>query len=376
MYFPKEPSSSERIFITKNGSSAIYLFLKSLNLPEDSEVILQAFTCNSVVNPVLWAGFKPVYSDIDRKTFSIDIESLKSRVTDKTKVVILQHTFGIPGPVHEVVEFCRQKKIFVLEDCAHALGVEVGGRPLGISGDAAIVSFGLEKTLSTKVGGALLLNNKNIAKKINTQYGSWKYMSYPETFIWLLNPIIRIILRKIPIFRVSTAVLLSRVGLFNTGFVRKELKGEMPSNALRLLPGVLASVVVERLARIEYNLRHRENITQVYLNNVFPKGISIADSIRSNLLPLVKFPVVTKDEKQRDEMRTYLQSEGIYISDWYDPVVYPEETDLKLMRYVKGSCPVAEDISKRVINLPTGSYVTTAHAKMICHEIENFTNSK
>ena len=259
---------------------------------------------------------------------------------------------------------------------AHALGVEVGGRPLGISGDAAIVSFGLEKTLSTKVGGALLLNNKNIAKKINTQYGSWKYMSYPETFIWLLNPIIRIILRKIPIFRVSTAVLLSRVGLFNTGFVRKELKGEMPSNALRLLPGVLASVVVERLARIEYNLRHRENITQVYLNNVFPKGISIADSIRSNLLPLVKFPVVTKDEKQRDEMRTYLQSEGIYISDWYDPVVYPEETDLKLMRYVKGSCPVAEDISKRVINLPTGSYVTTAHAKMICHEIENFTNSK
>lgn len=376
LYFSHEPSFLKNIFITKNGRSAIYLFLKSLNLPKDSEIIVQAFTCNSVVNPILWLGLKPVYADISRDNLSIDLESLKKNISERSRVVILQHTFGIPANSEEVIRFCKQKNILVLEDCAHALGVRVKGAVLGRQGDASIVSFGLEKTLSTKVGGALLVNNSTLIEPINTEYGKWRYMSYAETFVWLLNPVIRVALRRLPLFQVSFAALLSRLGIFNTGFVESELKGEMPRTAWKLLPGVLASIIVERLVGMEYNLAHRENINCLYNKNLSKEGFELVASSHGDGLPLIKFPLLVPGSLVRDQLRAHLRSKRIYISDWYDPVIYPSGTDLDSMGYLEGSCPTAEDISKRIINLPTGSYVTTAHAKMICNEIKAFINSR
>ena len=163
-------------FLTANGRSAIYLFLKSLNLPAGSEILVQSFTCVTAVNPILWAGLVPVYVDINPDTLSAAPESLQSRISPRTKLIMLQHTFGAPGALKTVVELAKKHNLIVLEDCAHALGAKANNQPLGTFGDAAIISFGIEKTLSTKLGGALLVNNLDLIQSIEATYRKFEVL--------------------------------------------------------------------------------------------------------------------------------------------------------------------------------------------------------
>src|SRR5579863_9821267 len=109
-----------------SGRSAEYAILKALELQKGSNVLMQAFTCNAVVNPILWADLNPVYVDC-ADDFNAEPEKLKGNT------VIVQHTFGLPANMDIIM---RQKHGFVIEDCAHALGAEFNGKKVGTLGDA------------------------------------------------------------------------------------------------------------------------------------------------------------------------------------------------------------------------------------------------
>src|SRR3989344_3562099 len=81
-------------FAFNSGRSALMAILDSLGIEKGSEVLLQAFTCNAVPNPILWSGLKPVFVDVDKETFNIDVEDLKRKIGPKSRAVIVQHTFG------------------------------------------------------------------------------------------------------------------------------------------------------------------------------------------------------------------------------------------------------------------------------------------
>ena len=183
----------KKIFLFENGRTAEYIFLKSLDLKENSNVSLQGFTCNAAVNPILWSNLKPLYIDINAKSLNISMKSLSERVDNNTKVVVLQHTFGNPvfktkENFEKFISRMRERDILVFEDCAHSLGSEVEGQKLGTFGDAALLSFGIEKVLSTRVGGALVVNNEKLLGKVETIYGKTNTMGCMNTFFWLLNP--------------------------------------------------------------------------------------------------------------------------------------------------------------------------------------------
>ncbi|MCC7290407.1 DegT/DnrJ/EryC1/StrS aminotransferase family protein, partial [bacterium] len=86
---------SENVYTTLNGRTAIYLFLKSLSLSSGSQVAVQAFTCNAVINPILANNLEPLYIDITEGSYNMSLEDLNEKITDNTKVLILQHTFGV-----------------------------------------------------------------------------------------------------------------------------------------------------------------------------------------------------------------------------------------------------------------------------------------
>src|SRR3989344_2324062 len=109
-------------FTFNSGRSALMAILDSLGLEKGDEVLLQAFTCNAVPNPIIWDGFKPIYVDCDEKTFNMDIDNLKRKITDKSRALIVQHTFGLPAEMDEIIEICRQNGLILIEDCAHSLG--------------------------------------------------------------------------------------------------------------------------------------------------------------------------------------------------------------------------------------------------------------
>ena len=97
-----------------SGRSAFLAILNSLGLEKGSEVLLQTFTCNAVPNRIIWAGLKPVYVDCDEKTFNIDIEDLKRKITSNSRVVVIQHTFGLPAKIDEILEICRQNNLILI----------------------------------------------------------------------------------------------------------------------------------------------------------------------------------------------------------------------------------------------------------------------
>ena len=154
-----------KVYPVNSGRSAIYTILKSVGIGQGDEVIIQAYTCNAVPNPILWTGAVPKYTDIDESTLNISIEDLEKKISIKTKAIILQHTLGRPGPIEETVKIAQKHNLLLIEDCAHSLGAEYKGKKLGTFGDLSIISFGREKVISSLAGGAILINNENFSNQ-------------------------------------------------------------------------------------------------------------------------------------------------------------------------------------------------------------------
>src|SRR3989344_9676032 len=116
-----------------SGRSALYAILKALNeiegLKKGDGVALQAFTCNAAPNPILWADLEPIYVDCNKEDFNIDVNDLTLRLATlaqgkRPKVLVVQHTFGLPANIDEIRAICEVNKLILIEDCAHSLGAE------------------------------------------------------------------------------------------------------------------------------------------------------------------------------------------------------------------------------------------------------------
>jgi len=373
-------SSDSNIFIYGNGRSAQYEFLRSLGLDSGANIAIQGFTCNAVVNPVLWLGLEPRYVDIDPQTFCLSMEDLQKKTDKNTKVIVLQHTFGYPGPIEDILKFAKDRGIIVLEDCAHCLGQKYKGKSLGTFGDAAIFSFGIEKMLSSRVGGSLVVNNSTLTLSIADNYKKIRVMNWCNILMWLLNPIIWRSLRMMGSYQMVAAEILNKFRILNMGFDKGELTGQMPDCYPRKLANALSRVVLSELDDLEENINHRREITRIYTKGfVDCRQIRIYGGAANGTVETdepsvacVRFPIVCRSSAKRAELRKILENAGFYIGDWYDPVVYPDSTDLEAMKYSGGSCPDAESVAARILNLPTGMNISVEGAKMIAGIIQNF----
>ncbi|MBU1167833.1 aminotransferase class I/II-fold pyridoxal phosphate-dependent enzyme, partial [Patescibacteria group bacterium] len=127
-----------------SGRAALYYLLKSFGVTTGDEVIVQAYTCVSVPNSIVWLGAKPVYVDV-RNDFNMDPELIEPAITSKTKVILTQNTFGKPADIRRIKDIAEKHNLILIEDAAHALGAEVASQKIGGFGDGAIFSFGRDK---------------------------------------------------------------------------------------------------------------------------------------------------------------------------------------------------------------------------------------
>jgi dTDP-4-amino-4,6-dideoxygalactose transaminase len=168
-----------------SGRSSLYAILKTLELEKGSEVLLQAFTCNAVPNPILWAELEPIYADCNKNDFNIDIENLKTKITPQTKVLIVQHTFGMPINMDEINFIMRQNNLTLIEDCAHSLGAEFDNRKAGTFGKAGFFSFSRDKIISSVYGGMAVTNDDALGEKLEKLQ---KEFGQPSRF-WIFQQI-------------------------------------------------------------------------------------------------------------------------------------------------------------------------------------------
>lgn len=141
--------------VVTSGTAALACAMVAAGLPDGAEVIVPAVTFVGCANAVLWARGVPVFADID-DTMGLDADAVDAAVTDRTAAIMVVHLNNAAADIEPLRALAERRGLALFEDAAQAAGIEYGGRPVGTFGDAAILSFQLEKNVSCGEGGALL----------------------------------------------------------------------------------------------------------------------------------------------------------------------------------------------------------------------------
>ena len=150
---------------TSSGTTALHLALQVLDIKRGDEVIVPNLTFASPINSIIMSGAKPVIVDIDEKTYNIDANEIKKKITKRTKAIICVHLYGQACNLEELLKIKKKNQIFLIEDCAEALGTKYKGKYVGNFGDISTFSFYGNKTITTGEGGMLVTSNKKFYDK-------------------------------------------------------------------------------------------------------------------------------------------------------------------------------------------------------------------
>ena len=364
-----------------SGRSALYYLLKNLNLKKGDEVLIQAFTCEAVVLPIVALNLKPVFVDIEKQSFSANPIDLEKKLSKKSKVVILQHTFGItPSQREKILSIIRKHNLVLIEDIAHGINnSKLKCQNSKLKNHFFLLSFGRSKSLSSVFGGAIVTKNKIIAKKLDSF--NLPYPSYSLIFKLLLyKPIAFITKLTYNIYLGKIIHFFSqKLNLLIPEITKKEKAGEYDHFFDKKYPNALAILLLNQLKRFKKIQNERKKIVNFYLKKIigldhlssrtsfgisnemlilriggqhdkkFKKNIDLKISPQ---LSLIRFPLLIEN---RDKILQNLAKKGIFLGRWYDSPVAPKGFPLDKVGYRWESCPVAEEICQKIINLPTNN---------------------
>lgn len=147
-------------------TAGLHLAMRILNIKPADEVIVPVLTFAATANAAIFCGGKPVFADIDEKTFNISPSDILNKITKKTKAIIPVHYGGQSCDMKEILEIAEDHNLQVVEDCAHSLGAEYDGKQTGSFGLMGCFSFYPTKILTTLEGGMITTNNDKVAKKL------------------------------------------------------------------------------------------------------------------------------------------------------------------------------------------------------------------
>lgn len=135
-----------------SGSAALHLALKAWDIGHGDEVVVPTCVCSAVLNVIFYVGAKPVLVDVRDDDFNVDPAAVSKVLRRRVKAVIVPHLYGFPAPIQEIARFGTP----VIEDCAQAIGADIGGRPVGTFGGISVFSFFATKMVTTGHGGMLV----------------------------------------------------------------------------------------------------------------------------------------------------------------------------------------------------------------------------
>lgn len=349
-----------RIYTFDSARSALLVILRSMKLKPGDEVILPAFICYVVANAVIKSGAKPVYADVD-VNYNLSIDSVKTLISKKTKAIIVPHMFGVLVDIGELKQNLP-KDVRIIEDLAHSFGSEVSSHS-----DAAIVSFGMDKVISTTRGGALATADPVLIAQVESLYKKINHLQAMQIFRllfspimwWLLTPLYYVGFGKFTIGKLGI-MLATKLGLAGSITVYAgEDQAVWPSNIPARLSNGAASLGLNQIKKIEKLREHRAKVAQVY-------------SKETNKISYLRYPVQVED---RDCLISEAKELKVILGKWYDSVLFVEPEQLAKYGYVEGSAPNAERLSKAVLNLPTSVNVSTRDAEKLAILVKDYVAS-
>ena len=302
-----------------SGTAALHLAIQTLDLKAGDEVIVPVFTYVATANAVLYNGAKPIFADIDSKTFNVSAESVLERITSKTKAITVVHYAGQSVDMEEILDVAEDHKLHVIEDCAHSLGSEYRGRKTGSIGIVGSFSFYPTKMITTLEGGMLTTNEDWIERK---------------------------------------ARLLREHGMTRSALDREKTAdwhydvNEMGYNYR--LNEVQAALGVSQLKRVEDGIKKRVEVARYYTRKLSrTNGVITPYEAKDRTHVYHLYVIKILKEKcglTRDELFKKLSTKGIGLSVHYTPLHL-----LTLYKKIAGhtrSFPNAEEVYRKVLSLP------------------------
>lgn len=379
-YF-EEMFPNRYVYLFNRGRDSLYFFLKVLNLKSDDEVVLQAFTCVSAVAPVLWSNCNPVYTDISKNSFNMDVKKLERSITEKCRVVIVQHTFGHivdTKKVREMIDRINrgreyENRVYMIEDCAHIFTLNYQSFDIGKYSDAVFFSFAQDKCVSSTQGSLLVLKRLPVFTNSVEQYSLVKSQSklsdlYNASYIVLWDLIKKEYFKTLIPF---TNVTLGRVLIVlfrNLGIVKKQADdSSLKFDDIHRMGNVQAELLLEQVKRAEIFNEHRKKVCEVYDNNLRSEFVF---SARRSDEVLLRYPILVKNP---NVLKSMLKDIKVITGRWYASPIYP--LSKKFYRDVNLVCdryPNTKFCCGYVLNLPLNIEVDFGTAVKICNIINRY----
>ena len=367
---------AERAFAFWKGRVALYSLLRALDVGTGDEVILPGYTCVMNVNPIKYVGARPVYVDIEPNTFNINVNLLKEKITNKTKVIIAQHTYGYPCEMDTILKIAQSNNICVTEDCCLALGSKYKGRMVGTLGRAGYFSSQWNKPYTTGIGGMVITSDLELAERIESLVVN-EMCSPSSGEVFMLR--MQLMFYRMFIYPRTTAMAqslfryLTKKGAVVGSSSTSEFEPAKADDFFKSISKMQASSGTRQLGRIEENISHRRKMAQLYDELLAAKDWKSSKDNRDYVEPvLVRYPVRIAE---KDKALTQAAKAGIELGSWFECPLHPIETPLASYDYELGMCPEAEKAALEVVNLPLHLRVNEKTAVKTIKFITGFTRS-
>jgi perosamine synthetase len=299
-------------------------------------VIVPSFTFIATANAALFVGAKPVFVDIEGKTLGLDPESVKKKITKKTRAIIPIHFGGCPCLIREIKKVADEYNLILIEDAAESFGAKIDNRKVGTFGDSAMLSFCQNKIITTGEGGAMVTDSRDIYEKLKLirSHGRQEDPAY-----------------------ITTSEYLDHIVL-GYNFRMPEMIAALGISQIKK-----ADRLIEiRRKNAEYLTKRLEEIDEIIVPNPPTNYFHVFQMYTIR---------IKKGKEIRDNLENYLKEKGIMTKVYFYPVhltrFYRREFGHK-----KGELPITEQISEQVLTLPLYPTLTEEESDYIFEMIRSF----
>ena len=332
--FARQMGVDEAIAVA-NGTAALHLANLALGIGPGDEVILPSLTFVATANAVLYCGASPVFADVkSAEDLNISPEEIEKKISPRTKAICVVHYGGYPADMDRIMEIAARHGLFVIEDAAHAIGAELGGRKIGTIGSIGCYSFFSNKNMVTGEGGMVVTRDPELAWKIRR---------------------------------------LRSHGMTSLSWDR--YKGHATSyDVTHLGYNYRVTEMTSALGRVQLKKLRGNNRRRAALAADYRKRLS---GLASVTLPFSRyrgkpsfhiFPVIVDTRARRDDLRERLQAAGVQTSVHYPPIhcfeLYRKRSSGRVV------LPVTEDIAGRELTLPLFSGMTKGQLRRVTGALE------
>ena len=331
--------SKKYCLLTGNATTSLFLCLKSLNLPKNSKVMMPNSACPHVPLSAYLAGLEPLFVDIDKKDLSLNIKNVRKFYNKRVKAIIAIHAYGIPCQLDVISNFCRLKKIFLIEDAAIAQTLKINQKRIGNFGVGSVLSFGTGKLFDIGSGGAILTDNKILFGKINNIYKKldnftktkFNRTSKLSDFHTSLYNKYFINNKKFKIYKQYKKKAILEAKNFLYKFEIRKI------NKIIINKSVLNKIVSSRRANTKYIYKKLNKISNNFFN--IPKIMKNEAPWRANIF--------FKKEEHRNIILKDLLKKNIRISSWHPSLdLFFEKRKKNLNRF-----PISDNLGNKILNI-------------------------